>query len=202
MVLNHIEQSADYVLKLKEDIEVPSARIFGPITAGQKPQGPVPQSPRVAAEQSSAQINDPILNKIKTCLEDLAETSKKFKNMLQANVEMLSSSLHTKLKALFDPLVAPGMQYVLSEDEFNHFQINDPFFLSTLIPNMDIVLQSYNETLSPTLMDMFIQQVTRFVAETTEQIVFTKRFNQVRDRIRIWIQNFFEILLRSIDWSL
>jgi hypothetical protein len=29
-------------------------------------------------------------------------------------------------------------------------------------------------------MDMFIQQVTRFVAETAEQIIFTKRFNQVR----------------------
>lgn len=177
MVLNHIEQSADYVLKLKEDIEVPSARIFGPVATTQKAQV-VPQSPRVA--EQSAQTNDPILSKIKTCLEDLAETSKKFKNMLQANVEMLSSSLHTKLKSLFDAFAAPGMQYVLSEEEFNHNQINDPFFLSTLIPNMDTVLQSYSETLSPTLMDMFIQQVTRFVAETAEQIIFTKRFNQVR----------------------
>ncbi len=176
MVLNHIEQSADYVLKLKEDIEVPSARIFGPVTTAQKAQ-PVPPSPRVV--EQSAQVTDPILNKIKTCLEDLAETSKKFKNMLQANVEMLSSSLHTKLKSLFDPFAAPAVHYVLTEDEFNHYQINDPFFLSTLIPNLDVVLMPYSETLSPTLMDMFIQQVTRFVAESAEQIVFTKRFNQV-----------------------
>jgi len=173
--LNHIEQSADYILKLKEEIEVPSARIFGPVV--QKVQ-PVPQSPRIA-EQTMQAAADPVLNKIKTCLEDLDETSKKFKNMLQANAELLSSSLHGRLKALFEPFAAPAVHYTLNEDEFNHYQINDPFFLSTLIPNLENVLQPYAETLSPTLMDLFIQQITRFIAESVEQILFTKRFNQV-----------------------
>lgn len=96
-MLNNLEVSCEYILKLKKEMETEcSERIFGTLDV-----------------------------KLKSCFEELQESTNSFKRVLQGFLDTISNSLLPKLKPALDSFTI--VAYELSEVEFSDREVNDPF---------------------------------------------------------------------------
>lgn len=175
IMLNNIEQSIEYMTRLKRDIEIPAIKLFSTESSV-----PVANSNDVGGDvvPTVGTFSNSKIQKVMTCLEDLEETAKKFRSLLQANLELLASNISPKIRQLLEPFATLSINYLLTEEQLNHNQINDPFFQSTFITSLEQILAPFKEGLSATLWDSFQQVIARFVADTLEQHLFSKQFNQ------------------------
>jgi hypothetical protein len=66
-------------------------------------------------------------------LDELAMSEKRFRHVLQANIELLSEGVVPGVIQLFEGFA--GLSYLLSEEQYSQYQINDPF-MQGFISNM------------------------------------------------------------------
>lgn len=82
IVLNNIEVSCEFILKLKANLEAEESNIFSdPVEKVQVERNYLPVSLR------------PMQEKIKSCIHDLYETSRNYKQLLQVDMICISLSL-------------------------------------------------------------------------------------------------------------
>jgi hypothetical protein len=63
--------------------------------------------------------------------------------LFQANLELLASNLFPKVRQLMEPFATASINYLLTEEQFNHNQINDPFFQTTFLPSLEEFLEPF-----------------------------------------------------------
>jgi len=149
--LNNLELTCKYLPQLKQDIEIPCQKAF------------LKQSP------SNFQ-------KISACLDALDITQRRFRTLLQTNVEVIFNATTPKIQQYLDGL-GDAMNYEISLAKWNENQINDPF-VEQFIQNLDIIFSPYKKTLSESNLDTLMHSTARFIVEFLEQLLFKKRFTK------------------------
>eukprot|EP01116_Phalansterium_solitarium_P001645 TRINITY_DN1145_c1_g1_i1.p1 TRINITY_DN1145_c1_g1~~TRINITY_DN1145_c1_g1_i1.p1 ORF type:complete len:733 (-),score=336.79 TRINITY_DN1145_c1_g1_i1:79-2277(-) len=150
VILNNLDVASDYILKLKKEVESECLQLF---------QTPTGLDPRV-----------------KSCIDDLVETSNGFKKLLQADLEQASSLSMPKLKVLLTPFAQVG--YEISEVEFAEYELTDPF-IQQFIAGFDGLISPLKTQLTPSNYDNYVHLIVRAVVHSLEQDIFKKKFNQL-----------------------
>eukprot|EP00271_Cylindrocystis_brebissonii_P006642 TRINITY_DN19407_c0_g1_i1.p1 TRINITY_DN19407_c0_g1~~TRINITY_DN19407_c0_g1_i1.p1 ORF type:complete len:758 (-),score=117.00 TRINITY_DN19407_c0_g1_i1:172-2445(-) len=147
--LNNVDVSAEYVLKLRHDIEEHCVEVFS-----------------APAERE----------KVKTCLNDLAESSNSLKQLTSLGLEELSKSITSRLRTILDSIGA--ISYELSEAQYAENEVNDPWVQKLLIA-VESSLSWLQSLLTTNNYDSLVHLVIEFVVKRLEVIMTQKRFNQL-----------------------
>ncbi|KAH9305483.1 hypothetical protein KI387_009887 [Taxus chinensis] len=147
--LNNLDISSEYVLKLRHEIEDHCAEAF-----------PAPAD----------------REKVKSCLSELAETSNAFKQVLNAGLEQLASSITPRLRPILD--VVATISYELSEMQYAENEINDPW-VQKLLHAVETNVTWLQPTMTTNNYDSFVHLIIDFIVKRLEVIMTQKRFNQL-----------------------
>lgn len=148
-VLNNLDISSEYVLKLRVEIE------------------------EHCAEALSASTDR---EKVKACLSDLAETSNAFKQVLNAGLEQLASSITPRLRSILDAVGT--ISYELSEMQYAENEINDPW-VQKLLHAVETNVMWLQPVMTTNNYDSFVHLIIDFIVKRLEVIMTQKRFNQL-----------------------
>jgi len=168
-ILNNFEVSSEYVMKLRKEIELEAIRIFNQVDA-----------------------------KMKSCLDDLVETSNSFKKVLQVNIEQMANSVSVRTRTMLEPFTV--VNYVLTEIDFAEKEINDTF-VHQFIASIDSLLKPFKLSFTPSNYDAFVHILVRSICVRLEQEVLKKKFNQLGslqfDRELRILQNYFSTVTQK-----
>ncbi|MCL7032932.1 hypothetical protein MKW94_006473 [Papaver nudicaule] len=147
--LNNMDVSGEYVLKLRHGIEEQCAEIF-----------PAPAD----------------REKIKSCLSELGEMSSGFKQLLNAGMEQLVSTVTPRIRPVLD--IVGTVSYELSEAEYAENEVNDPWVQKLLH-----VVETNATWLQPAMTspnyDSFVHLIIDFIVKRLEVIMMQKKFSQL-----------------------
>ncbi|PRP87064.1 oligomeric Golgi complex subunit 4-like [Planoprotostelium fungivorum] len=146
-LLNNTEESSEYVLKLRKELEMGCQQTFRSLDV-----------------------------KVKSCLDELTESSNNLKKILSKNMDEAASHVMPKVRTFLEAF--SGLGYELSEHEFTDREINDPF-VQQLIQGVSTVVKPFKATLSSSNFDNFVHHIIRFACTRMEQELMRKRFNQL-----------------------
>lgn len=147
--LNNADVSAEYVLKLRHDIDEHCGEVF---------PGP--------AERE----------KIRTCLNDLAETSNSFKQLANIGLEELSKSITPRLRTILDSLGT--VSYELTEAQYAENEVNDPW-VQKLLNAVDTSVVWLQLLLTTNNYDSLVHLIVDFIVKRLEVMMTQKGFNQL-----------------------
>lgn len=147
--LNNVDVSAEYVIKLRHDIEEHCGQVF-----------PAP------AERE----------KVKTCLGELGETSAAIKQMAAAGLEQLANSITPRLRTLLDA-VGP-VSYELTEAQYAENEVEDPW-VRGLLHSVETSAEWLQPLLTSNNYDSLVHLIIDFTVKRLEVIMMQKRFNQL-----------------------
>ncbi|KAL6057907.1 Golgi transport complex subunit 4 [Balamuthia mandrillaris] len=148
LVLNNLEVSSDYIVTLKQGLETEC--------------------------QSLNQPTDK--EKIKSCLNELVETSQNFKQLLQSNLEQVATTIFPSIRPLIELFQA--VNYNLEETEYAEYEINDPF-VQKFIAGLDNLFAPFKSHLTESNYDRLVHIVIRDIVGRMEKALLNKQFNQL-----------------------
>eukprot|EP01126_Amoeba_proteus_P065226 TRINITY_DN9239_c0_g2_i2.p1 TRINITY_DN9239_c0_g2~~TRINITY_DN9239_c0_g2_i2.p1 ORF type:complete len:741 (+),score=164.15 TRINITY_DN9239_c0_g2_i2:161-2383(+) len=146
--LNCVESTVRYLGQLKHSIETPCRKYFQ-----RKPQS---------------------LQKILACLESFRNLERKFRNLLQGNIEGLSISLKPKLSQQFSSLAS--ISYDLTQQKFTENKINDPFMENFLL-ELNQMIVPYKNVMNEACFDLLMQSLAKQTVENFEKSILKKKVN-------------------------
>jgi hypothetical protein len=149
VVLNNLEVSCEYILKLKTNLESEESAIFTDTTDKEK---------------------------IKICVHDLLETSRNYKQLLQGNLEQVAQTITPSIRPLIE--IFSAVNYQVTEAEYAEYEINDPF-VHKFTSGLDALFSPFKEHLTESNYDALIHILIRDIATRLEKALFQKRFNQM-----------------------
>ncbi|ONK71711.1 uncharacterized protein A4U43_C04F11570 [Asparagus officinalis] len=171
--LNNIDVSAEYVLKLRHEIEEQCGQVF---------PAPVDRE------------------KVKTCLSEFAEMHNVFKQVLNAGMEQLGSTITPRIRPVLDTVAT--ISYELSDAEYEENEMNDPWVQKLLhaVESNIVWLQPF---MTSNNYDLFVHLVIDFIVKRLEVIMMQKRFSQLGglqlDReVRALVNHFSEMSQRPV----
>ncbi|GLJ38521.1 hypothetical protein SUGI_0785060 [Cryptomeria japonica] len=147
--LNNLDVSSEYVLKLRHEIEEYCAEAF-----------PAPAD----------------REKVKSCLSELAETNNAFKQVLNAGLEQLASSITPRLRPILD--TAATISYELSEMQYAENEINDPW-VQKILHAVELNVTWLQTAMTTNNYDSLVHLIIDFIVKRLEVIMTQKRFNQL-----------------------
>eukprot|EP01113_Clastostelium_recurvatum_P041791 TRINITY_DN6696_c0_g1_i1.p1 TRINITY_DN6696_c0_g1~~TRINITY_DN6696_c0_g1_i1.p1 ORF type:complete len:751 (-),score=209.79 TRINITY_DN6696_c0_g1_i1:29-2281(-) len=151
VTLNNMEISAEYIVKLRKDLEARCIRLFG--------------------------NNEENPSMVSTCLADLNDTSTGFKNMLSENMAQFSDSLVPRVRGLLDTFGAAQVTYDLTETDYRHNEINDPW-AQHFINDVSIFLRPFATHLTATNYDYLVHLILATLVRRMEQMLMAKKVSQ------------------------
>jgi len=149
VVLNNLEVSADYMLRLKKEIEAKCDKIF--------------------TQQEEK-------DKLKMTIADLQDTSKHFRALLEACMEQLCLSLQPKMRSMID--LFDAVNYEITEQDYASNEINDPF-AQQFIAEAAVFLKSFEDNFTPTNFDTFVHAVVGITLKKFEKLLLQKQVSQL-----------------------
>ncbi|KAK1315537.1 Conserved oligomeric Golgi complex subunit 4 [Acorus calamus] len=171
--LNNMDVSAEYVLKLKREIEEQCAEVFP-----------------TAADRE----------KVKSCLSELGEMCNSFKQTLNAGMEQLVSSVAPRIRPVLDTVAT--ISYELSEAEYAENEVNDPW-VQRLLHAIETNAAWLQPSMTSDNYDAFLHLIIDFLVKRLEVIMMQKRFSQLgglqldRD-VRALVSHFSSITQRTV----
>ncbi|MCL7041635.1 hypothetical protein MKW94_009901 [Papaver nudicaule] len=147
--LNNMDVSGEYVLKLRQGIEEQCAEIF-----------PAPAD----------------REKIKSCLSELGEMSTGFKQILNAGMEQLVSTVTPRIRPVLD--MVGTVSYELSEAEYAENEVNDPW-VQKLLHAVETNATWLQPTMTSSNYDSFVHLIIDFIVKRLEVIMMQKKFSQL-----------------------
>ncbi|KAG1692940.1 Conserved oligomeric Golgi complex subunit 4 [Nymphon striatum] len=150
--LNNIEASAEHIQTLKSNVQSEISHL--------------------------SHINDQEKAKLEVSgLTDLSDVSSKYRSLLECGLlSMMTSALKPRIKPWIEALSSTS--YTISEDEFSNYEANDPF-VQNLIVNINNLITSFKESLTPGNYDSLIGFITSEVARQLEKVVLKISFNRL-----------------------
>ncbi|KAJ0113210.1 hypothetical protein Patl1_00691 [Pistacia atlantica] len=147
--LNNIDVSSEYVLKLKHEIEEKCAEVF-----------PAPAD----------------REKVKSCLSELADLSKTFKQALSTGMEQLVATVTPRIRPVLDSVAT--ISYELSEAEYADNEVNDPW-VQRLLHAVETNAAWLQPLMTVNNYDTFVHLIIDFIVKRLEVIMMQKRFSQL-----------------------
>jgi len=149
VILNNLEVSSEYIMKLKLELEGECAKVFG--------------------QQESSE-------KITYCLNDLLETSKSFQQVLLENLSQMARTIQPSLRPILE--LFQTVRYDVSEAQFlDADQSNE--FMNHFFASLMAVLDPFAHSLTPTNFDHLLHIIIRQVATRLEKLLLQKTFTQL-----------------------
>lgn len=147
--LNNADVSADYVQKLRREIEQSGLDRF-----------------TVAADR----------NRVRSCLSDLAKTAGDFRAVATSALEALASGIMPRLRSHLDAVT--GVSYELFEEEYAAYEADDPW-VQRLLATLDDSLFWLQPLLSPSNYESLVHLMLDAVVGRLEAVLTVKMFNQL-----------------------
>ncbi|GAQ80078.1 Golgi transport complex protein [Klebsormidium nitens] len=147
--LNNVDVSAEYVQKLRNELD------------------------EFCAEMFSAPADR---EKIKTVLNDLGETAAALKAMAVSSLEGLANSISPRFRPLLDAVNAVG--YELTEAQYAENEIHDPWVQSLLVA-VEQNVTWLQPLLTTNNYDSLVHLIIEYIVKRIEVIMTQKRFNQL-----------------------
>ena len=113
---------------------------------------------------------------MKSCLNDLVETSNVYKQMATAGLMDLHNIIMPRLRINSDAINA--VSYELNEEQYGDNEINDPW-VQKLLAAVDVNVTWFQPLLSTNNYDSLVHLVIDFVVKRIEGFVTNKSFNQL-----------------------
>ncbi|KAM1675417.1 hypothetical protein FF1_040947 [Malus domestica] len=148
-VLNNMDVSSEYVLKLKHEIEEQCLEVF---------PAPVDRE------------------KVKSCLSELGDMSNTFKQALNAGLEQLVATVTPRIRPVLDNVAT--ISYELSEAEYADNEVNDPW-VQRLLHAVETNVAWLQPLMTANNYDSFVHFVIEFIVKRLEVIMMQKRFSQL-----------------------
>ncbi|KAG6500419.1 conserved oligomeric Golgi complex subunit 4-like [Zingiber officinale] len=172
-MLNNIDVSAEYVLKLRQEIEEQCAQVF-----------PTPTD----------------REKVKSFLAELSDISTGFKQILHAGLEQLVATISPRIRPILDTVAT--VSYELDDSEYAEHELNDPW-VQKLLHGVETNTLWLQPLMTSNNYDSFIYMVLDFIVKRLEVIMVQKRFSQLGglqlDReVRALINHFSEMSQRPV----
>ncbi|BFG21180.1 hypothetical protein CerSpe_074540 [Prunus speciosa] len=148
-VLNNMDVSSEYVLKLKHEIEEQCLEVF---------PAPVDRE------------------KVKSCLSELGDMSNTFKQALNAGLEQLVATVAPRLRPVLD--YVGTISYELSEAQYADNEVNDPW-VQRLLHAVETNVAWLQPLMTANNYDSFVHLVLDFIVKRLEATMIQKRFSQL-----------------------
>ncbi|XP_070674333.1 conserved oligomeric Golgi complex subunit 4-like [Malus domestica] len=148
-VLNNMDVSSEYVLKLKHEIEEQCLEVF---------PAPVDRE------------------KVKSCLSELGDMSNTFKQALNAGLEQLVATVTPRIRPVLDNVAT--ISYELSEAEYADNEVNDPW-VQRLLHAVETNVAWLQPLMTANNYDSLVHFVIDFIVKRLEVIMMQKRFSQL-----------------------
>ncbi|CAL9007582.1 unnamed protein product [Prunus brigantina] len=149
-VLNNLDVSSEYVLKLKHEIEEQCLEVVFP--------APVDRE------------------KVKSCLSELGDMSNTFKQALNAGLEQLVATVAPRLRPVLDHVGT--ISYELSEAQYADNEVNDPW-VQRLLHAVETNVAWLQPLMTANNYDSFVHLVLDFIVKRLEATMIQKRFSQL-----------------------
>ncbi|XP_010934198.1 conserved oligomeric Golgi complex subunit 4 [Elaeis guineensis] len=171
--LNNMDVSAEYVLKLRHEIEEQCAEVF---------PAPVDRE------------------KVKSCLSELGEISSVFKQVLNAGLEQLVATISPRIRPVLDSVAT--ISYELNDAEYEENEVNDPW-VQKLLHAVETNMAWLQPAMTSNNYDSFVHLMIDFIVKRLEVIMMQKRFSQLGglqlDReVRALVNHFSEMSQRPV----
>eukprot|EP01122_Echinamoeba_exundans_P017989 TRINITY_DN9918_c0_g1_i1.p1 TRINITY_DN9918_c0_g1~~TRINITY_DN9918_c0_g1_i1.p1 ORF type:complete len:758 (+),score=155.21 TRINITY_DN9918_c0_g1_i1:44-2317(+) len=140
VALNNLELSAEYIKRLKAEMDSSTQRQFSSLSKD--------------------------VQKIGAVLDDIHQTEKRFSHILHGNMELLATSLLPRLQASLEARLIDA-SYVLTEEQYAQNQINDPYMLQ-FIAEVEASLATFQRFLTPKNTELLFETISRAFAEQIE----------------------------------
>eukprot|EP01018_Ginkgo_biloba_P012353 Gb_28119 [translate_table: standard] len=188
--LNNLDISVEYVLKLRHEIEEHCrGLLFQLEELGIRCMHEQLSYPALSILLFSSLIFDSVKyiiepafpapadrEKVKSCFSELAETSNAFKQVLNAGLEQLASSITLRLRPILDAVAT--ISYELSEVQYAENEINDPW-VQKLLHAVELNATWLQPVMTTNNYDSFVHLIIDFIVKRLEVIMTQKRFNQL-----------------------
>ncbi|ONI21830.1 hypothetical protein PRUPE_2G092100 [Prunus persica] len=148
-VLNNMDVSSEYVLKLKHEIEEQCLEVF---------PAPVDRE------------------KVKSCLSELGDMSNTFKQALNAGLEQLVGTVAPRLRPVLD--YVGTISYELTEAQYADNEVNDPW-VQRLLHAVETNVAWLQPLMTANNYDSFVHLVLDFIVKRLEATMIQKRFSQL-----------------------
>ncbi|PQQ16053.1 conserved oligomeric Golgi complex subunit 4-like [Prunus yedoensis var. nudiflora] len=148
-VLNNLDVSSEYVLKLKHEIEEQCLEVFPAPVDGEK---------------------------VKSCLSELGDMSNTFKQALNAGLEQLVATVAPRLRPVLDHVGT--ISYELSEAQYADNEVNDPW-VQRLLHAVETNVAWLQPLMTANNYDSFVHLVLDFIVKRLEATMIQKRFSQL-----------------------
>lgn len=148
-MLNNLEVSSDYMLRLKKEIETKCDKIF------------------TQPEEKE---------KLRLTISDVQDTSKHFKALLEACMEQLGTALQPKMRTMID--LFDAVNYEISEQDYVSNEINDPF-AQQFIAEAATFLKPFEEGFTASNFDTFVHTIVGITLKKFEKLLLQKQVSQL-----------------------
>ncbi|XP_020572165.1 conserved oligomeric Golgi complex subunit 4 isoform X2 [Phalaenopsis equestris] len=171
--LNNLDISAEYVLKLRHEIEEQCAEVF-----------PAPAD----------------REKVKSCLSELGEISSTYKRILSSRLDQLMASISPRIRPVLDSVAT--ISYELSDADYEDNEMNDPW-VQKLLHAIETNIAWLQPIMTSNNYDSFLHLVIDFTVKRLDVIMMQKRFSQLGglqlDReVRALVNHFSEMSQRPV----
>ncbi|PKU78327.1 conserved oligomeric Golgi complex subunit 4 [Dendrobium catenatum] len=171
--LNNVDISAEYVLKLRHEIDEQCSEVF-PASADRE--------------------------KVKSCLSELGEINSSFKRILSSGLEQLLASISPRIRPVLDSVAT--VSYELSDTEYEDNEVNDPW-VQKLLHAIETNVAWLQPIMTSNNYDSFVHLVIDFTVKRLDVIMMQKRFSQLGglqlDReVRALVNHFSEMSQRPV----
>ncbi|KAJ8982447.1 hypothetical protein NQ317_010187 [Molorchus minor] len=128
-------------------------------------------------EQALPKLNTNERGKLESCLSGLSSVTTNLKDIIDYGIQQLRS---TAIKPRVNPWVDAFLNtsHHLTEDELAAYEAGESF-VQNLIMNMETLLSSFKDILSPSNYDCFTQVLTTDVTQRFEKVIFKSTFNRL-----------------------
>lgn len=147
--LNNVDISAEYVMKLRHDLEEHCTETF-----------------TAPADRDKA----------KSCLTDLGESSNIFRQLLNAGLEQLANCVTPRLRPILDAVGT--ISYELTEEQYTENEVNNPW-VQKMLHAVEINVTWLQPVMTTNNYDSFVHLIVDFVVKRLEVIMTQKHFNQL-----------------------
>lgn len=114
--------------------------------------------------------------RIKSCLSELGDLSKTFKQALNAGLEQLVATVTPRIRPVLDSVAT--VSYELSEAEYADNEVNDPW-VQRLLHAVETNAAWLQPLMTANNYDSFVHLIIDFIVKRLEVIMMQKKFSQL-----------------------
>ncbi|GAM25890.1 hypothetical protein SAMD00019534_090650 [Acytostelium subglobosum LB1] len=149
IVLNNIETSGEYILKLKKELETRCEKMY-----------------TLAEEKDQVALQ----------VAEFSGVAKSYNRLLQEEIDQIFRSIQPKLKNVL--FLFTSVNYEIGQEEYDNNEVNDPFVYPFTV-EISQFLQPFEDHLTTTNYDSIVHLTIGFLVKKIENGIYLKHFTQI-----------------------